>query len=144
MMTYKGYRGITRVDDDAGVIRGKVVNTQDTVTFQGETVAQARAAFRESVDDYLAFCGSLGQPPEKPFSGEFLVRVPPRVHRDVTALAASKGVSVNRFVGHHLRCLAAKAAAAGKAATAATPPPGKGAGAAGRKAKAAKRKAPAG
>ena len=98
MMKYKGYIGIVRVDTEARVIRGHVVNTRDTITFQGKTVADAEKAFKASVEDYLAFCKSLGEPPEKPFSGQFVVRLKPELHRDLTAVAQSKGVSVNKMV----------------------------------------------
>lgn len=95
---YKGYIGVLAVDADASVIRGHVVNTKDTITFQGKTVAEAKNAFKESVDDYLEFCKSLGEAPERPFSGQFMVRVKPEMHRDLTAVAQSKGVSVNKIV----------------------------------------------
>jgi predicted HicB family RNase H-like nuclease len=98
MMKYKGYIGIARIDADARVIRGHVVNTRDTITFQGNTVVDAEKAFKASVDDYLEFCKSLGEPPEKPFSGQFVVRLTPAIHRDLTAVAQSKGISVNKMV----------------------------------------------
>jgi predicted HicB family RNase H-like nuclease len=66
---HRGYIGALHADHNAGVLRGKVVNTRDTITFQGKTVAEATQAFRDSVDDYLEFCKSLGEHPEKPFSG---------------------------------------------------------------------------
>lgn len=103
MMRYKGYVGVVRVDTDAGVIRGEVVNVRDTITFQGATPAEARKAFEESVDDYLEFCESLGRQPEKPFSGKILVRVDPEVQRDLTALARAHGVSVNTLITEHLK-----------------------------------------
>jgi predicted HicB family RNase H-like nuclease len=106
MMTYKGYIGVARVDDEAGVIRGKVVNTRDTITFQGKSVDEARTAFEDSVDDYLEFCESLGEAPEKPFSGKFLVRLTPGVHRDLAAVAQAKGLSVNKLVAQELARLA--------------------------------------
>jgi predicted HicB family RNase H-like nuclease len=108
MMRYKGYIGIAHVDMEAGVIRGKVVNVRDTITFQGETVAQASKAFEESVDDYLEFCASLGEKPEKPYSGKFLVRIAPEVHRDLTAAAQAQGISVNRLVARALNRVARK------------------------------------
>jgi len=85
-MNHKGYIGELRVDLDAGVIRGKVVNTRDTITFQGKTVEEAREAFIDSVEDYLEFCASTGDPAEKPFSGRFVVRLRPEVHRGLSAL----------------------------------------------------------
>jgi len=38
----------------------------------------------------------------KDFSGRFLVRVPPEIHRDLTIQAAESGVSLNRLVSSKL------------------------------------------
>lgn len=61
MMEFKGYIGIVESDDEAGVFHGDVVNTLDVITFQGESVEELKKAFRESVDDYLAFCKKRGR-----------------------------------------------------------------------------------
>jgi predicted HicB family RNase H-like nuclease len=106
MMNHKGYIGVLHVDHDAGVLRGKVVNTRDTITFQGKTVAEATQAFRDSVEDYLEFCRSLGEPPEKPFSGRFVVRIRPDLHRELNAIAQSMGTSLNGLVASQLARLA--------------------------------------
>jgi hypothetical protein len=68
IMTYHGYIGAFQVDLHAHVIRGHVLGLQDTITFQGATVAEAILEFRNSVDAYLEFCRSLGEEPE-PSSG---------------------------------------------------------------------------
>lgn len=96
--TYKGYVGAPTVDADAGVIRGVVINTRDTITFQGQTVREAEHEFRESVDDYLDFCAERGVEPEKPFSGKFPVRTSSRLHRDLAVAAGRRGMSLNAFV----------------------------------------------
>jgi len=105
-MKHKGYLGILKVDTEAGVIRGHVVNTRDTITFQGKSVKEAVAEFKTSVDEYLAFCESKGISPEKPFSGKFLVRINPKLHRDLMFVAQSKGLSVNKLVAGELKRLA--------------------------------------
>ncbi len=109
MMNYKGYIGFLRVDEDAGVLRGKVINTRDTITFQGKTVAEAKTAFRDSVDDYLEYCESLGEAPEKPFSGRFVVRIKPELHRRLAVIAQAKGQSLNKLITHQLHRLARRA-----------------------------------
>jgi predicted HicB family RNase H-like nuclease len=98
MTKYKGYIGQFDVDIETGLIRGKVVNTRDIITFHGTTVREAEQAFRDSVDDYLAFCEDLGESPEKPYSGKLLVRVTPKLHQELDVLAKSKGKSVNTLV----------------------------------------------
>ena len=50
--------------------------------------------FREAVDDYLAACKKLGQPPDKPYSGRVMLRLPPDLHARASAAArfTPKGV----------------------------------------------------
>jgi predicted HicB family RNase H-like nuclease len=97
-MEYKGYEGLMEVDDDAGVIFGRVIGLRDVITFQGETVAEARQAFHDSVDDYLALCAERGEEPEKSYSGKFVVRVKPELHRLLAIKAEVAGMSLNGFL----------------------------------------------
>jgi predicted HicB family RNase H-like nuclease len=55
------------------------------------------------VEDYLEFCASRGEPPEKPFSGMFTVRMPPEMHRRVALEAQRKGKSLNAYVVGRLK-----------------------------------------
>lgn len=98
-MEYKGFQGVVQFDDEANIFHGDVVNTRDVITFQGESVAELKKAFEESIDDYLEFCKAHGEEPEKPFSGKFLIRMKPELHRRVAAAAQRKGKSINQFAG---------------------------------------------
>jgi predicted HicB family RNase H-like nuclease len=98
MMEYKGYAGRVDYDDEAGIFHGEVINTRDVITFQGTTVKELRKAFRDSVEDYLAFCDERGEEPGKPFSGQFITRVSPDVHRRINIAATVSGKSLNAWV----------------------------------------------
>lgn len=98
MMQYKGYAATVEYDDDAGLFHGYVLNLRDVITFQGTSVEELRREFRESVDDYLAWCAERNEAPEKPFSGKFLVRLEPSLHRDIASRAALAGESLNTWV----------------------------------------------
>jgi len=98
MMEYKGYIGKVEYDDEAGIFHGEVVNLRDVITFAGESVAELRQAFQDSVDDYLAFCAERNEPPEKPFSGMFTVRLPPELHRAAATHARLQNKSLNSYV----------------------------------------------
>lgn len=63
-MQHKGYRGTARLED--GAFFGQVADLKDVITFRGATLEEARLAFEESVDDYLAFCAERGRTPELP------------------------------------------------------------------------------
>jgi predicted HicB family RNase H-like nuclease len=123
-MSHKGFVGLLRIDTEAGVLRGEVVHINDTITFQGKTVEEAKAAFQESVDDYLEFCKSLNRAPDKTFSGTLVVRVSPEMHRKVALLAKVKGTSVNSLVAHQLKRLTDSGKfVAGKGGTSKKPAP---------------------
>lgn len=83
MLRYKGYSGHVDFDDGAGVFHGEVLDTRDVITFQGLSVEEIEAAFRASIDDYLEFCRQRGEAPDKPFSGRLMVRLAPRLHREL-------------------------------------------------------------
>src|ERR1700687_2682616 len=104
-MTYKGYDGVAEFDEDAGVFAGEVVNTRDVITVQGESVEEFRKAVEESIDDYLEFCASRNEEPEKPFSGNFIVRMPPELHRQIAIEARREGKSLNAYVIDRLKLL---------------------------------------
>ena len=103
MMEYKGYVGKVEFDDDAGIFHGEVLDTRDVITFQGRSVAELKKAFQESIDDYLAFCEQRGEEPNKPFSGQFVTRIPPELHRQVNLAASKSGKSLNAWVVEQLR-----------------------------------------
>ena len=103
MMEYKGYIGKVEFDDTSEIFHGEVINTRDVITFQGTTVEEIKQAFRDSVDDYLDFCAQLGQEPEKPFTGKFMLRIPPDLHRQVYTSARSAGKSLNAWIVDQLK-----------------------------------------
>src|ERR1700735_1637935 len=109
-MTYKGYQARVELDEEAGVFHGEVLNTRDVITFQGSSVNELKQAFADSVDDSLEFCASRGEDPDKPFSGKFLVRVPPEVHREIMMQAQRQGKSLNAYVLEKLQPKSASAA----------------------------------
>jgi predicted HicB family RNase H-like nuclease len=102
MMTHKGYSGSVKFDADSDIFHGEVVGLRDVVTFQGTTVEELKTAFQESVDDYLEFCQQRGENPDKPFSGRFLLRVDPLLHRRLAELSAQEGESLNAWVASYL------------------------------------------
>ena len=97
-MTYKGYSAKVTFDPDAEVLHGEVVGLRDVITFQGTSVKGLKEAFRDSVDDYLAWCAELGQAPERAYAGRFLLRMDPGLHRDLALAAEHAGASINAFV----------------------------------------------
>ena len=103
MIEYKGYVGIVEFDATLDAFHGEVANTIDTITFAGTSVAELRAAFRESVEDYLEMCERNGRRPDHPYSGTFSLRLGPELHRAAAIEAARRGQSLNGLVMDALR-----------------------------------------
>lgn len=102
MMDYKGYQAEVEFDAEAEILHGEVVNTRDVITFQARSVPDLKREFHRSVDEYLKFCAELGQEPEKPFSGKFVVRLSPETHRKVYLAAKRAGKSLNAYLADRL------------------------------------------
>lgn len=102
MMQYKGYIGTVQYDPDARILHGEISGLRDVITFESSTASGIEKAFRESVDDYLAFCRARGEKPEKSYSGQFLVRADAELHRNLSVLADAAGKSLNALVVDYL------------------------------------------
>ena len=97
-MTYKGYTAELEVDMEDGILHGEVMGLRDVITFEAETVPRAIEEFHVSVDCYLELCERRGEEPEKPFSGNVLVRIGPELHRRLAKFAQQRNDSINSVV----------------------------------------------
>ena len=98
MMNYKGYNGKVEFDDKAGIFYGEVIGLRDVVTFKGISVKELQKSFKESIDDYLAFCKRMDKTPDVPVSGRLILRVPQELHSRASVVAKAEGISLNSWV----------------------------------------------
>jgi Uncharacterized protein encoded in hypervariable junctions of pilus gene clusters len=101
-MTYKGYFAKINFDERDSIFWGKVIGIKDSITFEGETVAQLTKDFHNAIDHYLADCKNEKHLPAKPYSGKLTLRVPPGIHAEIAAAAAHAGKSLNKWVADTL------------------------------------------
>ena len=66
------------------------------------------------MDDYLAFCAERGKQPDKPFSGQFVTRIPAELHRQVNLAASLSGKSLNAWVADQLKAAVSQIGPAGQ------------------------------
>jgi predicted HicB family RNase H-like nuclease len=102
-MSYRGYSAVIQYDDDDGIFFGRVAGIRDGVGFHSDTVPELRAAFREAVDDYVATCAAVGKQPQKPYSGQLMVRVDPETHAKAALAAELSGKSLAKWTEERLR-----------------------------------------
>ena len=97
-MTYKGFGARVEYSEEDGCFVGHIVGIRDVIGFHGESVAALRAAFGEAVDDYLKTCKKLKQEPNRPYSGQFRLRLDPGLHARAAMVAETRGKSLNAWV----------------------------------------------
>ena len=97
-MIYKNFSARVEYSEEDGCFVGHVSGIRDVIGFHGESVAELRTAFEEAVDDYLATCKKLKQAPNKPYSGQFRLRLAPELHARAAMVAEARGKSLNTWV----------------------------------------------
>ena len=63
---YKGLQGSVEVSLEDNVLHGKILHIVDLVTFEAQTPKCLQRAFKQEVDEYLAFCEEEDIAPDKP------------------------------------------------------------------------------
>ena len=102
-LTYKGYSARVEFDAEDRIFAGRIAGIRDIVGFHAETVTGLEKAFLEAVNDYIKACNALGQSPNKPVSGNMMLRVPTDVHAKAIEAAELAGVSLNVWAADALR-----------------------------------------
>jgi len=96
-MTYNEYAARIGYSDEDGCFIGHIAGINDVVGFHGESVSELRGAFEEAVDDYLETCEKLNRSPQKPYSGNLMLRLPPEIHAAIALEAEVSGKSINQW-----------------------------------------------
>lgn len=102
MMKYKGYVARIEYDDEDRIFVGHLAGISDIVGFHASTVDDLERAFHESVDNYLSISEETGRAPQKPYSGNLMVRIPPDIHAAVATASQAHGKSINQWVSEVL------------------------------------------
>jgi predicted HicB family RNase H-like nuclease len=100
MLEYKGYIGTVEAED--GAFSGRVSGLRDVITFEGRSFKEVERAFRDSIDDYLAFCAARAESPDRPYSGKIPLRLEPELHRKAATRAAAEGISLNQWIARRI------------------------------------------
>ena len=103
MMKYKSYVARIEYDEEDRIFVGHLAGIKDIVGFHGSTVNELEKAFHESVDNYLAISEETGRRPQKPYSGNLMLRIPPEVHAAVATAAQIHGKSINQWASDTLK-----------------------------------------
>ena len=101
-LSHNGYMGRFAFAEEEDAFFGEVLGINDVITFQGRSIDELRGDFQRAVDSYLEFCQQMGRPAQKPYSGQFRVRLDADLHRRIALTAAASGKSLNAWVAEKL------------------------------------------
>ncbi len=96
-LSYKGYTARVELDTDDMLLVGRLAGIDDIIGFHAPTMEEFVAAFRESVDDYIEACATIGKQPDKAYSGKVMLRLDPALHADLARIAKRAGKSINQL-----------------------------------------------
>lgn len=102
-LSYKGYIARVAFDERDELFVGRVLGVRDIISFHGKTVAELRADFEAAVDEFLRDCEERGVTPEKPASGNLMLRIPPDLHAEALVAAQAAGKSLNQWATEVVR-----------------------------------------
>jgi len=97
-LEYKKFVGSVNFSEEDDVFFGKIEGINALVTFEGQTVAGLKKAFKEAVADYLEFCKVKGIKAQKTYSGVLNVRLSPEIHRKAAMIATKSGTTLNGLI----------------------------------------------
>lgn len=98
LLEYKGYVARVDVDLEAKALHGRVLGMRDVLSFYGATFDELERNFRETVDEYVAWCEEEGVPPQKSWLGKMTFRPSEDLRSRLAAAAAARAMSINEYM----------------------------------------------
>lgn len=104
-LEYKGYTGTVEYSKRDDCLFGQIAGINDIVTYDGQSVAEIKKNFEETVDWYLEECAASGKQPDKPFSGKVILNLKPELHVKLESQALEAGISLNELLNLKLAAI---------------------------------------
>ena len=103
LLEYKRYYGTVEFSEADNVFFGKVIGIRSLILYEGNNEKELKEDFEEAVDDYIETCKEEGFEPEKPYSGNFNVKLPSEFYKTLAFYSASHGKSLDSTVEEAIR-----------------------------------------
>ena len=102
MMEVDGFNAKIEFDSNLDLFRGEILGLNGSADFYGKSPANLRKEFKNSLKVFLEVCEEKGIEPKKEYSGKFNLRIPPRLHSEISAKATATNKSINQWVAEVL------------------------------------------
>jgi predicted HicB family RNase H-like nuclease len=102
-LEYKNYSGSIEYSKEDDLLYGRVLGIKGLISYEGKTGQELETDFRIAIDAYLTDCKENGIAAEKPFKGNFNVRISADLHKKASLLAMEEKMTLNNFVAESIR-----------------------------------------
>lgn len=102
VMRFGEYEAVISFDPDIAMFRGEFVGLNGGADFYADSIAKLRKEGEISLRVFLEFAKEKNIEPKKRFSGQFVLRLKPEVHKKYALLAKSKNMSLNQVLSNTL------------------------------------------
>lgn len=102
VMKFGEYEAVISFDPDIAMFRGEFVGLNGGADFYADSIAKLRKEGEISLRVFLDFAKEKNIEPRKRFSGQFVLRLKPEVHKKYALIAKSKNMSLNQVLASTL------------------------------------------
>ena len=102
IMENESYKAKIEYDPEIDMFRGEILGLNGGADFYGQSPAELRREFKKSLKTFLDVCEETGISPRKEYSGKFNLRIPPKLHGEIAAIATAEDKSINQWVADAL------------------------------------------
>jgi len=102
IMEIESYKAKIEYDSEIDMFRGEVLGLNGGADFYGKNPAELRREFKKSLKAFLEVCEEKDINPRKEYSGKFNLRIPPKLHSEIAAIATAEEKSINQWVAETL------------------------------------------
>jgi len=102
IMEIESYKAKIEYDPEIDMFRGEILGLNGGADFYGKNPTELRREFKKSLKVFLEVCDEKGISPRKEYSGKFNLRIPPKLHSEIAAIATAEEKSINQWVADTL------------------------------------------
>lgn len=100
---YKGYTGSVEWSEADKGFHGSIKGISGHFHYEGNTIDELRNDFINSIEKYLDYCKNNDIKPEKPYKGNFNVKLGTDLHGLTIQIAEAEGISLNKLLCNALK-----------------------------------------
>lgn len=102
VMKFGEYEAVISFDPDIALFRGEFIGLNGGADFYADSIAKLRKEGEISLKVFLDLAKEKRIEPKKHFSGQFVLRLKPDVHKRYVLLAKANNISLNQMLSRTL------------------------------------------